>query len=67
MIHPENSEEINSVISFVEESEVVPVWCHGCQMERTMNAAYAPYVQKMGLRSCRFCAPRSIPSVREPN
>jgi hypothetical protein len=55
MLHPENSNEINSLIGYVESSEVVPVWCHGCQMERTMNAVYAPYVRDVGLQSCRFC------------
>ena len=55
MVHPENSEEINSLIGFVENSETVPVWCHGCQMERKMNVVYAPYVQDIGLQSCRFC------------
>jgi hypothetical protein len=55
MIHPENSDEMNSLISFVETSETVPVWCNGCGMERKMNAIYAPYVQDIGLQSCRFC------------
>jgi hypothetical protein len=55
MIHPENSDEINAIISFAENSETVPVWCNGCSMERKMNAIYAPYVQHIGLESCRFC------------
>lgn len=55
MMHPENSDQINSLIGYVELAEVVSVWCHGCQMERTMNAVYAPYVQDIGLKSCRFC------------
>jgi hypothetical protein len=59
MVHPENSDEINLLISSVETSETEPVWCHGCKMERKMNAIYAPYVQHIGLQSCRFC--------REPN
>jgi hypothetical protein len=55
MIHPENSDEINAIISFAEGAETVPVWCHGCEMERKMNEIYAPYVQHIGLQSCRFC------------
>lgn len=55
MIHPENSDEVNDLINFAENSKTVPVWCHGCDAERVMNAVYAPYVQHIGLSSCRFC------------
>lgn len=55
MIHPENDPHINELIEFVESTELVTVWCHGCGQKRMMNAAYAPYVQLSGIKSCRFC------------
>ena len=55
MQHPENSPEINELIGYVESSELVEVWCHGCRCNRAMNAVYAPYVQLIGIRECRFC------------
>jgi Asp-tRNA(Asn)/Glu-tRNA(Gln) amidotransferase C subunit len=54
MNHPEVSSELNEIIDFVEQAQIVDIWCHGCKMYRQMNAVYAKHV-KNGLDSCRFC------------
>lgn len=54
-VHPENSNELNEVIRFVESQDVVGVWCKGCGMERVMNSVYAKYVKDMTISECRFC------------
>ena len=59
-VHPENSPEINELISFVESQKVVEVWCRGCQMPRVMNGVYAKYVSDMTISSCRFCRDKEV-------
>ena len=45
-IHPEMNEGPHSeLINFIESSEVVDVWCKGCQAFRKMNANYAKHLQ----------------------
>lgn len=54
-IHPENSNELNDLMKYVESQELVKVWCKGCGMERDMNKVYAKYVKDMTISECRFC------------
>jgi hypothetical protein len=54
MRHPENSDELNDMIDMVEGSQIVKVYCHGCQMPRVMNAVYANFIAG-GISNCRFC------------
>lgn len=54
MIHPENSDELNEIIGFVEGQEIVDVWCEGCGMIRSMNKVYTRYIGYR-IRECRFC------------
>lgn len=54
MIHPENGEELNNLIQFIEKQELIDVWCKGCQMFRKANSAYAKYLNGE-ISECRFC------------
>lgn len=54
MQHPENSEELNSIIEMAEGATMIPVFCHGCQKPREMNSVYAKWTAG-GISSCRFC------------
>jgi hypothetical protein len=59
MQHPENSEELNSLIEMVEGASMMKVFCHGCQQPREMNSAYAKWTAG-GISSCRFCRDDAI-------
>ena len=52
--HPENSPEINKMMDEIARTDVVEVWCKGCQAFRPMNAMYAKYVQGE-IESCSKC------------
>lgn len=54
MIHPEADNELNKIIEFVEQQELIDVWCLGCGIYRKANAVYAKYLQGE-IKSCRFC------------
>lgn len=54
MIHPENGEELNDLIQFIEKQELIDVWCKGCLMFRKANGAYARYLNGE-ISECRFC------------
>jgi len=54
VIHPENGEELNELIKFVESSELIDVWCLGCSAYRKANAVYGRYLQGE-IKECRFC------------
>ena len=54
MQHPENSEELNSIIEMAEGAKMMQVFCHGCQQPREMNSIYAKWTAG-GILSCRFC------------
>lgn len=53
-VHPENSPEMNEMINKVMKTDVVDVWCKGCQAFRPMNAAYAKYLSGE-IESCSKC------------
>lgn len=55
MHHPELPSELNDLIDFVENQQIVDVWCRGCKMYRQMNGVYVKYVTSAGIGSCRFC------------
>ena len=52
--HPENSPEVNELMAEIGRTEVVQVWCKGCQDFRPVNAAYAKYLQGE-IESCHRC------------
>jgi len=54
MIHPENDNNLNDLIEFIEKQELIDVWCTGCEMFRKANSAYAKYL-KGEISECRFC------------
>lgn len=54
MIHPENGEELNDLIQFIEKQELIDVWCKRCKMFRKANSAYAKYLEGE-IEQCRFC------------
>jgi hypothetical protein len=55
MKHPENPEQINNLIDFIEKSQTCLVWCKGCEMDRPMNIKYLKYIKDAKIEGCRFC------------
>lgn len=53
--HPENSKELNDIISMVEGVSMENVWCEGCEVMRQVNSVYLPYLENRSISSCRFC------------
>jgi len=53
--HPENSPEVNNLIAEIGRSEVVQMWCKGCQDFRPVNAAYARIIKTGEIESCACC------------
>ncbi len=54
MEHPENSPQLNSLISEVENTDTCEVWCKSCQAFRVANAAFAKYLQGE-IETCSKC------------
>lgn len=54
MIHPENGDDLNNLIEFIEKQELIDVWCKGCKSFRKANAVYAKYLGGE-ISGCRFC------------
>lgn len=54
MNHPELGENMNELISQIQNSEVGLVLCEGCGCNRMVNSAYLPYLNG-SMKSCRFC------------
>ena len=55
MSHPENSPEVNELLTEIAKSDTCQVWCKGCQDFRTMNAAYAAVIKTGEIESCSKC------------
>lgn len=52
--HPENGEELNKLLEFVESQELVDVWCNGCGCFRRMNSVFSKYLDGE-INSCMKC------------
>ena len=54
-VHPENSPEMNEMISKITKMDVVDVWCKKCEAFRPMNANYAKFLsgEIEGCSKCR--------------
>ena len=55
-IHPEMNEgPIGDLINTVSKSDVVDVWCKGCESWQKMNEAYAKILGTGEIESCGKC------------
>ena len=55
-VHPEMNEgPLGDLMKEIAGSEVVEVWCKGCQAFRPMNAKYAKIIGTGEIESCTKC------------
>ena len=52
--HPENSPEVNELMTAIGKADTAQAWCKGCQDWTIVNAAYSKYIQGE-ISSCKRC------------